>query len=74
MLSIDRKIRYQLAPKANVALKILRQHLTTILALQLRGKPLTESQVLWYDLATAALGKIKLETGDDNTKLMIKLS
>ncbi|KAG1757436.1 P-loop containing nucleoside triphosphate hydrolase protein [Suillus lakei] len=72
MLSIDRKIRYQLAPKANVALKILRQHLTTILALQLRGKPLTESQVLWYDLATAALGKIKLETGDD-TKLMIKL-
>lgn len=73
MLSIDRKIRYQLAPKANVALKILRQHLTTILALQLRGKPLTESQVLWYDLATAALGKIKLETGDDSTKLMIKM-
>lgn len=74
MLSIDRKIRYQLAPKANVALKILRQHLTAILALQLRGKPLTDSQVLWYDLATAALGKIKLETGDDSTKLMIKLS
>jgi ATP-dependent RNA helicase DHX29 len=73
MLSIDRKIRYQLAPKANVALKILRQHLTAILALQLRGKPLTESQVLWYDLATAALGKMKLETGDDSTKLMIKL-
>lgn len=73
MLSIDRKIRYQLAPKANVALKILRQHLTTILALQLRGKPLSESQVLWYELATAALGKIKLETGDDGTKLMIKL-
>ncbi|KAG1885768.1 P-loop containing nucleoside triphosphate hydrolase protein [Suillus subluteus] len=73
MLSIDRKIRYQLAAKANVALKILRQHLTTILALQLRGKPLTESQVLWYELATAALGKIKLETGDESTKLMIKL-
>lgn len=73
MLSIDRKIRYQLTPKANVALKILRQHLTTILAQQLRGKPLTGSQVLWYDLATAALGKIKLETGDDSTKLMIKL-
>jgi ATP-dependent RNA helicase DHX29 len=73
MLSIDRKIRYQLAPKANVALKILRQHLTAILALQLRGKTLTESQVLWYDLATAALGKMKLETGDDSTKLMIKL-
>lgn len=72
-LTIDRKIRYQLAPKANVALKILRQHLTTILALQLRGKPLIESQVLWYDLATAALGKIKLETEDDSTKLMIKL-
>ncbi|KAG1867923.1 P-loop containing nucleoside triphosphate hydrolase protein [Suillus subalutaceus] len=73
MLSIDRKIRYQLAAKANVALKILRQHLTTILALQLRGKPLTESQVLWYELATAALGKIKLEMGDESTKLMIKL-
>lgn len=73
MLSIDRKIRYQLTPKANVALKILRQHLTTILALQLRGRPLTESHVLWYDLATAALGKIKLETGDDSAKLMIKL-
>ncbi|KAG1755151.1 P-loop containing nucleoside triphosphate hydrolase protein [Suillus paluster] len=72
MLSIDRKIRYQLTPKANVALKVLRQHLTTILAQQLRGKPLMESQVLWYDLAITALGKIKLETGDDNTKLMIK--
>ncbi|KAG2159994.1 P-loop containing nucleoside triphosphate hydrolase protein [Suillus bovinus] len=74
MLSIDRKIRYQLSPKANVALKVLRRHLTTMLALQLRGKPLTESQVLWYDLATAALGKIKLETEDDSAKLMIKLS
>jgi len=73
MFSIDRKIRYQLTPKANVALKILRQHLTTILAQQLRGRPLTESQVLWYDLAMAALGKIKLETEDDNTKLMIKM-
>lgn len=74
MLSIDRKIRYQLTPKANVALKILRQHLTTILAQQLRGRPLAQSQVLWYDLAMAALGKIKLETGDDNTKLMIKMT
>ncbi|OAX44745.1 P-loop containing nucleoside triphosphate hydrolase protein [Rhizopogon vinicolor AM-OR11-026] len=74
MLSVDRKIRYQLTPKANVALKILRQHLTTILAQQLRGRPLTEPQVLWYDLAIAALGKIKLESGDDNTKLMIKMA
>ncbi|KAJ6604782.1 P-loop containing nucleoside triphosphate hydrolase protein [Mycena vulgaris] len=57
---IDRKIKYQVSPKCNIALKFLRTHLASILALQFRNKPLMESQVLWNQIAASVLGKEKL--------------
>ncbi|KAJ7110080.1 P-loop containing nucleoside triphosphate hydrolase protein [Mycena epipterygia] len=57
---IDRKIKFQVSPKCNIALKFLRTHITSILAQQFRSQPLTESQVLWSDIASSVLGKEKL--------------
>ncbi|ETW87318.1 hypothetical protein HETIRDRAFT_413634 [Heterobasidion irregulare TC 32-1] len=62
---IDRKIKFRLPPKTNVALKYLRTQLNLLLASQLRGKPLTESQVLWMEVAMAVMGKLKLEKDSD---------
>jgi len=59
---VDRKIKYRLPPRANVAMKILRTQLNYILTQQIRGRPLTESQIRWHRLAMAALGRTKLET------------
>jgi len=59
--SIDRKVKFHISPKSNVAIKILRNHLASILAQQFRGKPLSESQNLWFKLALMVLGKVKIE-------------
>ncbi|KAJ4486298.1 P-loop containing nucleoside triphosphate hydrolase protein [Lentinula aciculospora] len=58
---IDRKVKFQVAPKTNTALKFLRTQLASSLAYQFRGKILTESQILWNELAMMVLGKIKIE-------------
>lgn len=58
---IDRKVKFQLAPKTNIALKILRTQLASLLAYQFRGKVVTESHILWNELALMVLGKVKLE-------------
>ncbi|KAI0068404.1 P-loop containing nucleoside triphosphate hydrolase protein [Artomyces pyxidatus] len=59
---IDRKIKFHIPAKTNLALKYLRNQLAIVLASQLRGKPLVESQVVWMDLALGVLGKIKQDT------------
>ncbi|KAH7883709.1 P-loop containing nucleoside triphosphate hydrolase protein [Phlebopus sp. FC_14] len=59
--NIDRKIKHRLTPRANVALKILRNQLSNILAQKFRGKALTESQICWHELAVTAIGKVKAE-------------
>ncbi|KAE9410966.1 HA2-domain-containing protein [Gymnopus androsaceus JB14] len=58
---IDRKVKFQIAPKTNIALKILRTQLASLLAYQFRGKILTESHILWNELALMVLGKVKIE-------------
>lgn len=55
---IDRKLRYKVSPKVNIALKLLRAQLANLLAKQYRGKVLTESLMLWYDIALMILGKV----------------
>ncbi|KAK7463716.1 hypothetical protein VKT23_005652 [Stygiomarasmius scandens] len=61
-VSIDRKIRFQLSPKANIALKLLRSHLNSLLESQFRGqRALVESQIHWQDLAMMTLGKVKFQ-------------
>ena len=62
---IDRKIKFRVPGRASVALKYLRHHLATILANQIRGKPLSESQLLWNELAMTVLGKVKLIAGEE---------
>ncbi|KAI0932374.1 hypothetical protein AcW2_001025 [Taiwanofungus camphoratus] len=63
---VDRKIRFRLSPKSGVALKILRNQLSTLLSVQLRGDPLILSQLQWYELAMMVLGKIKPKNPDEN--------
>ena len=62
---VDRKIKFRIPGRVNVALKYLRHHLATILANQIRGMPLSESQLLWNELAMSALGKMKLITSEE---------
>ncbi|KIK71157.1 hypothetical protein GYMLUDRAFT_66365 [Collybiopsis luxurians FD-317 M1] len=58
---IDRKVKFQIAPKTNIALKYLRTQLASLLAYQFRGKVLSETHILWNELALMVLGKIKIE-------------
>jgi len=58
---IDRKIRYTLPPKTNLALKVLREHMASNLATQMRGKSLTPSQQKWNEMALFVLGKFKID-------------
>ncbi|KAF9068099.1 P-loop containing nucleoside triphosphate hydrolase protein [Rhodocollybia butyracea] len=58
---IDRKVKFQIAPKTNIALKFLRTQLTSLLAYQFKGKIVTESHILWNELALMVLGKVKIE-------------
>jgi hypothetical protein len=69
---IDRKVKFHISPKSNVALKILRNHLGTLLAQQFRGKPLSESQGLWFELALGVLSKTKIEVeGEEHHPLVV---
>jgi len=58
---IDRKVKFQVPPKCNIALKFLRTHLASILAQQFRSRPLTETAVHWNEIATSVLSKERLE-------------
>ena len=60
----DRRLRYRLSPKANIALKILRSQLVKNLALQFKGKALTEKQSQWQELAIRVLGRWKSPDGN----------
>lgn len=58
-LALDRKIRFRVAPKTNLALKYLRDQLSNNLAAQMRGRTLTEQQKQWSELAMFVLGRPK---------------
>ncbi|KAI0361784.1 P-loop containing nucleoside triphosphate hydrolase protein [Trametes cingulata] len=61
-VSVDRKVRFRIQPKASIALKLLRNNLGSILATQFRIRPLTESQLRWDEIAMMILGKVKPES------------
>ena len=63
---IDRKIRFCVAPKTNVALKILREQLSNVLAQQYQGKILTQEQEVWKELGLLAWSKTKIKQERDN--------
>ena len=58
---IDRKIKFRLSPKTGIAIKLLRSQISTLLSAQMRIKPLSETQVLWNELAMMVLGKMRPE-------------
>lgn len=64
--SIDRKIRFCVAPKTNVALKILREQLSIVLAQQYQGKILTQEQEVWKELGLLALSRAKIKQENDS--------
>jgi ATP-dependent RNA helicase DHX29 len=53
-------VKYHISAKSNIALKHMRTQLALVLSQQFRGKPLTDSQVAWYELGLLILGKVKL--------------
>jgi ATP-dependent RNA helicase DHX29 len=69
--AIDRKIKFSISAKTNVALKHLREHLFDILSTQFRGQPITETHVLWNELAANILGKIKPKDEKEQTSITI---
>ena len=46
-------------PKSSIALKFLREELSTLLACQYRGHSLREDQTPWNDVAMSVLGHVK---------------
>jgi ATP-dependent RNA helicase DHX29 len=58
--TIDRnKVRFNVSPKTNVALKYLRMYMDNILAQQFRGRPLDQVQSRWKDIGMTVLAKTK---------------
>ncbi|TRM65724.1 P-loop containing nucleoside triphosphate hydrolase protein [Schizophyllum amplum] len=68
---IDRKIRFCVEPKVNMAIKVLRSQLASNLSQQLRGKRLVGTQVQWQELAMMVLGKTKFEDEDGQKSIML---
>ncbi|KAI0051742.1 P-loop containing nucleoside triphosphate hydrolase protein [Auriscalpium vulgare] len=73
MAFMDRKVKFRVPAKTNLALKQLRTHLATILANQLRRKPLSETQVLWLEMALAILGKVKPESDEKKQTTILEV-
>jgi ATP-dependent RNA helicase DHX29 len=69
--SIDRKIRFRTSPKANIALKYLRGQLASLLASQFRGKVLTETNMLWNQVALTVLGKDRVAEEDSLANIVV---
>ena len=57
---MDRKIKFQFAPKTVVALKYLREQVASIMATWMRSKPLSAEQEKWNELAMMVLRKVKV--------------
>ena len=58
---MDKKIRYNVGPKASVALKYLRKQFSRTLAMHFSGKPVAGYEAVWEETAMAMLGRQKPE-------------
>ncbi|KAI0307778.1 P-loop containing nucleoside triphosphate hydrolase protein [Multifurca ochricompacta] len=59
--SVDRKIKFRIPAKANLALKYLRNQLAIALGERLGNQPSTGLQEKWMEMALIVLGKLRLE-------------
>jgi len=55
-LSLDRKVKFTVPAKTNIALKHLKEQLSLVLASRMRNKGLEERQIPWAELAMIVLG------------------
>lgn len=58
-VALDRKVRFRVGGKTNLAVKYLRDQLSSILAAVMRGRALTDAQMRWYELAMLLMGRRK---------------
>lgn len=56
MLHLDRTVKYNVHPRTAIALKILRQRLSDVMATLMQGKVLDEAGTKWFALAMRCLG------------------
>ncbi|WVQ72381.1 hypothetical protein IAR50_001933 [Cryptococcus sp. DSM 104548] len=54
-LIIDRRIKYHVAPKTALAIKLIREQFASVMSMRLRGKALSNSQKAWFDLGLKCL-------------------
>ncbi|ODN94181.1 DEAH box polypeptide 36 [Cryptococcus wingfieldii CBS 7118] len=54
-LIIDRRIKYNVAPKTALAIKLIREQFASVMSMRLRGKTLSNSQRTWFDLGLKCL-------------------
>jgi ATP-dependent RNA helicase DHX29 len=64
---VDRKIRFHIPAKTNLALKYLRHKLAVVLSERLQKKPLTGSQERWMEMALVILGNLRPEQSSSET-------
>ena len=64
---VDRKIRFRIPAKTNLALKHLRNKLAVVLGERLQKKPSTESQERWMETALVILGKLRPKQSSSET-------
>ncbi|KAI0257581.1 P-loop containing nucleoside triphosphate hydrolase protein [Lactifluus subvellereus] len=67
---IDRKIKFRIPAKTNLALKCLQKKLAAVLSERLRNKPSIESQERWTEMALLVLGKLRPER-DQNEQTVV---
>ncbi|CED84539.1 ATP-dependent RNA helicase A [Phaffia rhodozyma] len=64
LLQLDKKLKLQLHPKTMLALKFLRQQLSSIISVRMRAREMTAEQESVWDLAVELLGKEKDPEGE----------
>ncbi|KAF8323290.1 P-loop containing nucleoside triphosphate hydrolase protein [Clavulina sp. PMI_390] len=69
---LDRKIKFSAVPKSNMAIKILRTRLATVLSAQMRGKPLSAAQVQWSELALLVLSRVPVELDGEDEAVVVR--
>jgi ATP-dependent RNA helicase DHX29 len=67
---VDRKIRFRIPPKTNLALKYLRSKLLVVLSERLQKKRSTGSQERWMEMALVILGKLRPEESNSETVVL----
>ncbi|KAI0274612.1 hypothetical protein BC834DRAFT_1288 [Gloeopeniophorella convolvens] len=70
---IDRKIKFRVPAKANLAFKYLRMQLAAVLNALLRNKPLTKSQEQWLEIATVILGKTQQDHNSTQQSVVLNI-